>query len=65
MNSDRKNLMSAEDLAEFIGPPVTKYTVYKWNTLGTGPPFHRVGKHVRYRWADVERWLRKHRVETE
>lgn len=42
-------------LAEYLGLPLA--TVYKMNSEGTGPRRIRVGKHVRYRKSDVERWL--------
>ncbi|MGI8751517.1 MAG: helix-turn-helix transcriptional regulator [Acidimicrobiales bacterium] len=31
-------------------------TLAQWRYRGTGPASLRVGRHVRYRWADVERW---------
>jgi excisionase family DNA binding protein len=31
-------------------------TVYVWNRDHTGPRYMRIGKHVRYRLADVEAW---------
>ena len=27
-------------------------TIEQWRYLGTGPPYHRFGRHVRYRRAD-------------
>ncbi len=35
-------------------------TVYRWRTRGGGPRGVKVGRHVRYRDADVEAWLEKH-----
>ena len=32
-------------------------TLYQWRHLGTGPRAYRLGKHLRYRQADVEAWL--------
>jgi len=58
----RQLMLSPEDLAEFVGVPL--WTVYKWNSEGTSPPRVRVGRHVRYRWADVERWLEQRTVES-
>lgn len=29
-------------------------TIEQWRYLGKGPPYHRFGRHVRYRRADVE-----------
>jgi predicted DNA-binding transcriptional regulator AlpA len=31
-------------------------TVYQWNTRGTGPPYFKIGRHVRYRLRDVVAW---------
>ena len=49
------NLMTVETVAEYLGVPVA--TVYAWNSRGLGPKRYRLGKHVRYRRADVEAWL--------
>jgi excisionase family DNA binding protein len=46
--------LSPDDLAEREGVSVT--TVYQWNRLGTGPQYMRIGRHVRYRHADVIAW---------
>jgi excisionase family DNA binding protein len=50
-------LLSVEDLAAYLQVPVA--TVYQWNSVGTGPRRHRIGRHVRYRQADVEAWIDK------
>jgi excisionase family DNA binding protein len=50
-----EKLLSPLDLAEYLDVP--RSTVYEWNYKRSGPPAIRVGKHVRYRQADVERWL--------
>lgn len=42
------------DLAEREGVPVK--TVYQWNSTGTGPRYMKIGRHVRYRLADVIAW---------
>lgn len=31
-------------------------TVYDWNTKGTGPRYMKIGRHVRYKLADVVAW---------
>lgn len=46
--------LSPEDLAEREGVPLE--TVYGWNKKRTGPPFMRIGRHCRYRLADVIAW---------
>jgi excisionase family DNA binding protein len=48
-------LLTVEDLAEYLSVPVA--TLYAWRYHRQGPPGFRVGRHVRYRSADIERWL--------
>jgi DNA-binding transcriptional MerR regulator len=48
-------LWGPKELAEYLGIPVQ--TIYLWRTRGYGPPGRRIGKHLRYRPADVERWV--------
>ncbi|MEU3068965.1 helix-turn-helix domain-containing protein [Streptomyces sp. NPDC006906] len=52
---DRCPLMSAEELADFLGVPLN--TVYIWNHRHQGPRAHKVGRYLRYRWPEVEAWL--------
>jgi excisionase family DNA binding protein len=49
------NLMTVQDVAGYLGVPVA--TVYQWNSRGQGPQRYRLGKHVRYRRADVDAWV--------
>ncbi len=51
----RERLWSVQDLAEFLGVPVM--TVYHWRRTGYGPRGSKVGRYVRYREADIERWI--------
>ena len=53
MNNDE--LFSPTELADFLGIPVS--TLYAWRYTRTGPPGFRVGRHLRYRRTDIERWL--------
>lgn len=46
--------LDIQALAERLDVPVK--TVYDWNSKGTGPRYLRVGRHVRYRLADVIAW---------
>jgi len=50
-----ERLLTVEDLAEYLGVPVA--TLYAWRYQRQGPPGFRVGRHVRYRWADIEKWI--------
>lgn len=58
-NAEQAKLLTPEELCEFLGGiPVA--TVYKWRYSGTGPRSIKVGRHIRYRMSDVERWLEQH-----
>ena len=50
-------LLSTHEVAGFLGVPVT--TLYCWRYKGTGPKAYRVGKHLRYRLADILDWLER------
>ncbi len=53
-NNDR--LLTADELADFLDVPIK--TLYAWRYRGEGPIGFRAGKHLRYRWVDVEDWIR-------
>lgn len=55
MPDEQQNLGTTEEVAEYLRVPVP--TLYQWRTKGTGPRASRCGKHLRYRWSDVYRWL--------
>lgn len=55
--------LSMQELAERLDVPLM--TVRQWNRKGTGPRYLRVGRHVRYRPSDVERWEESRLVERE
>lgn len=55
MTTTAPEWLTTADLAQELKVPVA--TVRKWREQGTGPPGHRLGKHVRYRRADVDTWL--------
>lgn len=46
---------SRDEVADYLRVPAT--TLAQWAHKGKGPKYSRVGRHTRYRWADVERWL--------
>lgn len=48
-------LLGPEEVAAFLGVPLR--TIYRWRSQREGPRGYRVGRHVRYRLVDVERWL--------
>ena len=51
----RDQLLTVKELADYLGVPVA--TVYAWRYRRLGPPGFRVGKHLRFRWSDIERWI--------
>jgi len=50
-----RQLLSPDELASYLGVP--RATVYRWRSRREGPCGIRVGRHVRYRLEEVERWL--------
>lgn len=50
-------LMSLADVANYLD--VAPSTLYDWRLRRIGPPAIKVGRHLRYRQADVDRWLDK------
>lgn len=52
---ERTRTATAAEVAEYLQVPVS--TLHIWRTRKTGPRASRVGRHLRYRWSDVERWL--------
>jgi excisionase family DNA binding protein len=51
-------LLTARDVAQFLGIPMA--TLYSWRTRGIAPRAVRVGKHLRFRRADVDAWVDQH-----
>jgi excisionase family DNA binding protein len=50
-----RELLSLQELAEYLGVP--SGTIYQWRYRGVGPAGIKVGRHVRFRMSDVQRWL--------
>jgi excisionase family DNA binding protein len=48
-------LRTPEQIAEYLQMP--EKTLADWRSKGIGPRYSKVGKHVRYRQADVDAWL--------
>jgi len=51
--------LSIADLAAYLGVPVA--TIYRWRHQRQGPLGYRIGRYVRYRTSDIERWLEAQR----
>lgn len=48
-------LASTAEVAAMLGIP--QKTLVEWRSRGIGPEYLRIGRHVRYRWSDVDTWL--------
>jgi excisionase family DNA binding protein len=55
MSAQLDPLLTPEELSERLRVPVA--TLYAWRYRGDGPRAVKVGRHLRYRAEDVERWL--------
>jgi excisionase family DNA binding protein len=52
-------LLSIEDLARYLGVPVT--TIYDWRVDGKAPRAIKVGRHLKFAVSDVQAWLAQQR----
>ena len=50
-------LVDVQELAAYFEVPVK--TLYAWRYRREGPRAFRVGRHLRYRWSDVELWIQE------
>ncbi len=48
-------LLTTEQVAHYLQVPVA--TLHQWRHRGEGPPAYKVGRHLRWRLADVDAWL--------
>jgi len=48
-------LLSISEVADALGVP--EASLRYWRHVGTGPTSIKVGRHVRYRQADIDAWL--------
>ncbi|MFI2234861.1 helix-turn-helix domain-containing protein [Streptomyces chrestomyceticus] len=54
-STSRTPLATPEEVAAYLGVPVK--TLYQWRHRRTGPNTLKVGRHLRYRWPEVDEWL--------
>ncbi|WP_102926769.1 helix-turn-helix domain-containing protein [Streptomyces noursei] len=55
VGAGRAPLATPEEVAVYLGVPVK--TLYQWRHRRIGPNALKVGRHLRYRWAEVDAWL--------
>jgi excisionase family DNA binding protein len=46
-----------DETAAYLG--VTVQTLHNWRSAKRGPAWFRIGRHVRYRKADVDAWVQR------
>ena len=54
-----KLLLRPDEVAILLDVPLR--TIYRWDRYRDGPRGYHIGRHVRYRVDDIERWLEDHR----
>lgn len=58
---DPEPLRSVDELCRWFG--ISKNTVYKWTSYRySGLPYYRIGKYLRFRFSEIELWLRKYKA---
>lgn len=58
-NNQREQLKSITDLCEWLMVP--RKTVYTWTSnRHVGFPFYKIGKHLRFRFSEVDSWIKKY-----
>jgi len=60
MDLARYRLLTSDEAAYAIGFPVSTLRTWRSRRPGFGPPAVVVGGSVRYRWHDLDAWIRKH-----
>lgn len=53
-------LLTTDELAELLGLPAK--TLADWRSRGIGPPYMKLGRHVRYRPSAAEEWTAEQAV---
>lgn len=58
-----RELLTTGELAAYL--QVSARTLIRWRVHRVGPPWTKVGRHVRYLKSDVDGWLERRRHEPE
>ena len=56
---ETKMVMTVAEAAEYLG--LAQSTLNKWRCVGGGPKYLKMGKAVRYRMIDIQKWLEANR----
>ena len=55
-------MLDTKEAAEVLG--LRPQTMHEWRTRRVGPPYHKLGRSVRYLYAELVAWRDAQRVET-
>jgi hypothetical protein len=58
------DLLNEHEAAEFFGGRIPVRTFQYWRAQGRGPAWHRLGRHVLYKIADLQAFVDNNRVDT-
>ena len=53
---ETKTILTVAEAAEYLG--LAQSTLNKWRCIGGGPKYLKMGKAVRYRMIDIQKWLK-------
>ncbi|MDF2748411.1 MAG: Helix-turn-helix domain [Propionibacteriaceae bacterium] len=54
----REEILTTEEVCALL--KIKKATLYRHTSLGTGPPFYKIGKHNRWKRWEVMAWFDAH-----
>lgn len=60
LSAGDKRLWTVRELADYLGVPVN--TIYKWRSMGEGPPAYKIGRHLRFDGRKVIEWIEKQKA---
>jgi predicted DNA-binding transcriptional regulator AlpA len=68
MSFDEKNMLTEKEVSEYVGISRSSLRVARLNTKSkkdkmNGPPFHKMGRAIRYLKSDVDAWIMQNRVD--
>ena len=57
----KSNLLNVKEAAKYLDT-VTYRTLDRWRSQGIGPKFVKIGRHIRYKIADLEEFIEESTV---
>lgn len=56
--NDDERCLKEREVCAVLG--VSRQTLHRWRDVGSGPPYFRIGRCLRYRLGDLKQWRAKH-----